>query len=118
MLESSIEKDKIAGLNILITGNVPIAAGLSSSASLVVCSGFMTLFANKLQSQFSQQTLIERLIKYERSLGTACGGMDQSISVLARTGQALYIQFDPLDSEPVLLPKGVSKINCYPLFFF
>jgi galactokinase len=39
---------ELVGLRVLITGNLPIAAGLSSSAALVVCAGIMALFANNL----------------------------------------------------------------------
>lgn len=64
------------GMNLLITGNLPVASGLSSSASLVVCSGILSLQANELNNKFEKKEFIDRLIMYERECGTASGGMD------------------------------------------
>ncbi len=41
------------GLNIVITGNVPLASGLSSSASFVVCVGALSLFINEMHVEFT-----------------------------------------------------------------
>lgn len=50
------------------------------------------------------------IIKCERDAGTACGGMDQTISAFGKEGTALYIQFDPIRLTDVLLPKGYAFI--------
>lgn len=50
------------------------------------------------------------MIKYERMVGTACGGMDQSISVLGMKQACLYIQFKPIRAETVHLPKGYKFV--------
>lgn len=44
LLENNLKE--YVGIKLLITGNVPLAAGLSSSASLVVSAGVMALYAN------------------------------------------------------------------------
>ena len=101
---------KFTGLKVLVEGNVPIASGLSSSSSFCVCSAFLSLHANKLEPWTHRQELIERIIKYERMVGTACGGMDQSISVLGVKQACLYIQFKPIRSETVILPSGYKFV--------
>ena len=105
-----ITNRKFRGLRILVEGNVPIAAGLSSSSSFCVCSALLSLHANGLEPWTHKQELIERIIKYERMVGTACGGMDQSISVLGLKQACLYIQFRPIRSETVVLPAGYKFV--------
>ena len=41
-----LDKSKLKGMQVLITGNVPVAVGLSSSAAFTVCSSLATLHAN------------------------------------------------------------------------
>lgn len=98
------------GIKILITGNVPIASGLSSSAAMVVCSAVMTVFANDLNNKINLNSFTENTIEYERKLGTAIGGMDQTISIMGETNKALYIQFNPIRTEDVPLPKNICFI--------
>ena len=46
------------------------------------------------------------MIKYERLVGTAIGGMDQSSSVLGEKDSALFIEFNPIRSTVVSLPTN------------
>ena len=47
-------------------------------------------------------------------MGTASGGMDQSISVLGKLNSCLNIEFNPVRGEKVNMPKGCKFIimNC------
>ena len=99
-----------AGIKMLISGNLPQGAGLSSSSSFVVCVGIMTLAANDLLGKVVKTDFIEKTIKYERMIGTACGGMDQTISVLGKKGSAVYIAFNPIRPTFLNLPKGYCFI--------
>ena len=98
------------GINVMITGNVPIASGLSSSSSLVVCSGTMGLVALDLHNKINKKVFVENLVKYERMLGTACGGMDQTASAFGEKNKALHIEFDPLRVFKVNLPIGYTFV--------
>ncbi|KAM3136293.1 hypothetical protein pb186bvf_011592 [Paramecium bursaria] len=97
------------GFKALVSGNVPLESGLSSSAALTVASAKLTL-----QVQGSQDVnlleFIQKIIYFERKAGTACGGMDQTISVIGKEGCAQYITFNPIQSQEVQLPKGYSFI--------
>lgn len=98
----------------MISGNVPISSGLSSSSALCVCSALAALHANGgTQGPLFQgriQHFIERIIEGERETGTASGGMDQSISVMGKLNSCLYIQFHPIRCEAVDLPGGCRFI--------
>ena len=41
-----LDRTKLKGLQVVIGGNVPLAAGLSSSAAFTVCSALTSLHAN------------------------------------------------------------------------
>jgi galactokinase len=70
----------------------------------------LSAHANGLTEHLNKEKLIERIIKYERMVGTAIGGMDQSISVLGIKQACLYIQFNPIRSQIVELPPGYKFI--------
>jgi N-acetylgalactosamine kinase len=98
-------------VRILVTGNVPFASGLSSSSALTVVSALAMSAIFGIHTTISKAQLAETTINYERSVGTACGGMDQTISVFAEKGSAKLIEFCPkLDLHSVQLPDNVSFI--------
>ena len=67
------------GIDIVVTGNVPVGCGLSSSSSLVCCAALMTItLVRQLDTNWTvpKEMLLESVIKSERNLGLNCGGMD------------------------------------------
>jgi N-acetylgalactosamine kinase len=101
------------GADLLVDGDIPAGAGLSSSSALVVASTLAFLAANGREIPF--ETLAEILPPAERYVGTLSGGMDQAISLLAQAGHALRIDFAPLRYRPVALPKGYAIVVCHSL---
>lgn len=101
------------GADLLIDGNIPCGAGLSSSSALVVANALALLAANDVDLSFA--TLAELLPVAERYVGTLSGGMDQATSLLARAGHALRIDFFPLRVRTVPLPAGYSIVVCHSL---
>ncbi len=102
---------KMKGMDIMTESSVPIAAGVSSSSALTVVASIATLYANELHKSLERQELTNRVIDFERQVGTACGGMDQTISIMAETGQAKYIHFVPeLKTEPVMIPPSLAIV--------
>lgn len=83
------------GLKILIDSHVPPAAGVSSSSAFTVCASVVTLHANKLDTVIPKGDLSKLCVSAERMAGTACGGMDQTISIFAEIGKAKLIEFNP-----------------------
>lgn len=88
------------GLDILIDGNVPSGAGLSSSAALE-CSvgvGLNLLFGLNL----SLADLARATQRAENEyVGVPCGIMDQSVSLMAQEGSALLLDCRDLTTESV-----------------
>ena len=98
------------GFRGLYDGTIPQAAGLSSSSALVVVS------ALALQATMGRSTppvlLAGILARAERFVGSEGGGMDQAVSLLARAGSALRIDFRPLRTRALRLPPGHALIVC------
>ncbi len=93
-----------SGAEMLVAGDVPPEAGLSSSSALVVAAMLA------LGETGDRSALAEEARRAERYVGTLSGGMDQAISLLARPGHALRIGFRPLQVVPVPLPDSIAVV--------
>lgn len=96
----------LAGLDMLVHSDLPVAAGLSSSSALVIASCLAILQGNDIS--WSSQELAEKMAKAERFVGTAGGGMDQTVIAMAENNSALLIEFAPLRPEKVAVPEGLA----------
>ena len=78
------------GLDVLIDGQVPLGAGLSSSAALEAAVG--TALNHLYKLDISPEKLALLCQKAENKyVGMPCGIMDQSISIMGREGHALLL---------------------------
>jgi N-acetylgalactosamine kinase len=99
------------GVKILIDSHVPPAAGVSSSSAFTVCAAVLTMHANNLHETIPKGDLSKMCVTAERMAGTACGGMDQTISVFAEIGKAKLIEFNPeLRAIDVSVPQSVTLV--------
>ncbi|MFH1759736.1 MAG: galactokinase [bacterium] len=96
------------GMEIMLWGNIPKAAGMSSSSAFVVISALMFLYANELA--MDKQELAQLMARAEHYVGTQGGGMDQATSLLGRRAHALKIDFKPFHVTPALIPPGYSIV--------
>jgi len=87
---------ELQGINGLIWGNVPLEAGLSSSAALEVSvvHGLGTLF--ELDIEPLEMVKIARKAENE-FVGVQCGIMDQFISVFGQQSKALFLDCETLE---------------------
>ena len=88
------------GLNILVDGNVPAGAGLSSSAALecAVAVGLNALLGLGL----SDKELARATQRAENEyVGMPCGIMDQSVSIMGQAGSALLLDCRDLSTESI-----------------
>lgn len=88
------------GVDILVDGNVPAGAGLSSSAALEcsVAVGLNELFGlNKSLEDLARATQKAENIY----AGVPCGIMDQSVSLMGKKGSALLLDCRDLSTESI-----------------
>jgi len=95
------------GIELVVAGDVPPEAGLSSSSALVVAS-FLVVAAPG--DGTGRAALAERARRAERYVGTLSGGMDQAISLLGRSGYALKIEFRPVRAGAVPVPEHIGVV--------
>lgn len=101
------------GMDAVVSATLPAAAGLSSSAALVVASALALLAAN--ERELDPLALAELCADAERYVGTRSGGMDQAASLCGRTGHALRVEFAPLRVEPIAVPESWRFVVAHSL---
>ena len=91
------------GFDAAVDGNVPLAAGLSSSSATLVGALLALMHVNELEIPLAE--LQDLAAQAERYVGVAGGGMDQAISLGGRAGHALVIDFAPVRMQPTPMPS-------------
>lgn len=101
----------LPGANLLIAGDVPLGAGLSSSASLEVaaCDAFLAISNAKLDGA-EMARLCQRA--ENEFVGARCGIMDQFVSVHGKKDHALLLDCRSLAYRHVPLPEDVRLVIC------
>jgi galactokinase len=107
------ERGLARGFDACVSSDLPAAAGLSSSSALVVACGLALCAANHVAVDTLE--MAELMARGERFVGTHSGGMDQAISLAARAGHALRIEFRPLRATPVAVPEGWQFVVAHSL---
>ena len=109
---------KVAGIDAVITGDVPIGAGLSSSAALSVAAtlAFLTASSERVGNGFfipedTKKKLAALCQRVEHEfVNVKCGIMDQTISLLGKENHALFLDCRSLEYEHVPLNLGEHAI--------
>ena len=102
---------RLAGMDALISGNVPRASGLSSSAALEVATAKALMAAAAQPAAVEGVPLATSAQRAENKfVGVNCGIMDQFISVLGREGHALLIDCRSLDYQLVPFPEHAALV--------
>ncbi len=99
----------VSGFSSEIESNLPLGAGLSSSAALEVSTGKL------LEKLFGFTLEPLRLAKLARRaenefVGVACGLLDQASSVFGRKGEAIFLDCLKETVETTPFPAGVSLL--------
>src|SRR5208282_528821 len=99
------------GANLLIRSDVPLGAGLSSSAALEVATAFALV---DLSGHSADRRQLAQVCQQAESefVGVRCGVMDQFTSLHGRAGHALLLDCRSLEFEHLALPEGVALILC------
>jgi galactokinase len=102
---------RLRGANIYIAGDVPLGAGLSSSAAIEVSTGYALLsVANHAIDRTKLALLCQRA--ENEYVGMRCGIMDQFVSCQGRAGHALMLDCRSLDYRALKLPPQVRLVIC------
>ena len=99
------------GADVLVYGEVPIGAGLSSSAALEVSTGFAALRSNGAEVDRTQLALLCQRAE-NQFVGVKCGIMDQFVSCHGKAGHALVLDCRSLEFSLVPLPSNVQIVIC------
>jgi galactokinase len=102
---------KISGANLLIESNVPLGAGLSSSAALEVAVASALLGISALSIDRLQLALLCQRAENE-FVGARCGIMDQFISSHAKPDTALLLDCRSLEYQVFPLASGFTLVAC------
>jgi galactokinase len=99
----------LPGLDVAFSSDVPIGAGLSSSAAVEVSMAvtWQTIAGFEL-SRADLALLCQRA--ENTFVGVNCGIMDQFISALGEDGAALFIDCRTLDHKPVAIPGRCAVV--------
>ncbi len=101
----------LRGFDGVISGNVPRASGLSSSAALEVATATAFLAASGQSDALTGVQIARAAQRAENEfVGVNCGIMDQFISVLGQEGHALLIDCRSLEYELIPVPKEAALV--------
>jgi galactokinase len=100
---------EVPGMDVAVSSDVPLGAGLSSSASLECAVALAAAeLAGRADAPALRRLLVEAAIRAENEVvGAATGGMDQTVAMLAEEGAALLIDTRDGATEPV--PLGLAE---------
>ena len=105
-----LEKNyKIGGANLLIGSNVPIGAGLSSSAAIETAVGLALAGLNGNELDRMDLVFAGQQTEHEYA-GTKSGIMDQYVAVFGKEGHALLIDCRTLNSKAIRLDLSSAEI--------
>jgi galactokinase len=100
---------RLAGWDGIVAGDVPIGAGLSSSAALELATA--RAFAAVSGFAWEEAPMARLAQKAENAwVGVNCGIMDQLASAAGREGHALLIDCRSLDIRAVPLPRASTVV--------
>jgi galactokinase len=102
---------RLTGANVLVSGEVPLGSGLSSSAAIEVSTGYALLDISAVKIDPVRLALACHHAENE-FVGARVGMMDQFVSVNGRAGHALMLDCRSLEAKPLPIPPQVRLVVC------
>ncbi|HXT14204.1 MAG TPA: galactokinase [Gemmatimonadaceae bacterium] len=97
------------GCDLVIDSDVPVGAGLSSSAALELA--VLRAAAAMMHTQWNALDAARTAQRVENEfVGTPCGVMDQMVAALANEGSALLIDCRSFNARPVAIPDDLAIV--------
>jgi galactokinase len=101
----------LKGADLLVHGNVPIGAGLSSSAAIEVASALALMSLDGKKLPLPEVAKLCRRAENE-FVGARVGIMDQFVSCMGKAGHALLLDCRSLEFQFAPIPSGVELVVC------
>jgi galactokinase len=102
------EYTRISGADLMIDSDVPLGAGLSSSAALEIAAATAFLGLSNIKMEPSEVALAAQRAEHEY-VGTKSGIMDQYIAMFAQEAHCLLIDCRSLDARAI--PIDLSQVT-------
>jgi galactokinase len=102
---------RLSGADLMIVSDVPIGAGLSSSAALEVACGYALMDLAGVPVDLDVLARAAQRAEHE-FVGTRCGIMDQMIACYGRAESALCLDTRSLERRWLPLPSRLRIIEC------
>ncbi len=102
---------RLRGADLLICGDIPMGAGLSSSAAIEVAVGFALLMNSDLPVERVELAQLCRRAEND-FVGARVGIMDQFVSCCGRTGHALELDCRSLEYRLLPLSALINLVIC------
>ena len=102
---------KLPGANLLVHGEVPIGAGLSSSVAIEVASALALMSRGNFQLPLAEVAKLCRQAE-NTFVGARVGIMDQFVSCMGKAGHALLLDCRSLEFHLVPIPAGLRLVVC------
>jgi galactokinase len=99
----------LVGFDAVVAGDVPIGAGLSSSAAWELAAARGFAFTSEFAWDAAQMALLSQRAE-NKWVGMNCGIMDQMISAAGQANHALLIDCRSLATQSVPVPPGVAVV--------
>ena len=102
---------RLQGASLLVNGEIPIGAGLSSSAAIEVASALALMALNGIATPMPE---VAKLCQRCENvfIGARVGIMDQFVSCLGKAGHALLLDCRSLEFEQIPIPENVRMVVC------
>jgi galactokinase len=101
----------VSGANMMISGNVPLGSGLSSSASLEVASALAFLACSEVSME---RVAIAQLCQRaeHQYVGTQCGIMDQFVACYGEENRAILLDCRSLAHQALAVDPAIRIVIC------
>ncbi|HQR27225.1 MAG TPA: galactokinase [Nocardioides sp.] len=103
----------LPGMDVYVDSEVPVGAGLSSSAALecAVAVAAVSLAGRELDDPLRTRLVHACMAAESEVAGAPTGGLDQSVSLFARAGHALLLDFADGSRRQVPLPLAAAGLT-------
>jgi len=102
---------RLSGANLVIHGEVPLGAGLSSSASLEVATALAFTSTSGIVLPRLEMAKLCQTAEHVY-VGTRCGIMDQFVTTFGAAGNALMLDCRSLEYQLLPVPQDVRLVVC------